>query len=133
MWIVHRLLGSRYNEFLDYWCQSSGMNSVKANVLVFQVCAALCFGLIFFGLRAHVQLTNDALVVNGIFSPSEVRYPLADVQNIETSGRFVAPNGKSHNAAGICGDFQRWATLVDHVHSVRSGYRGEAEAHADDR
>ncbi len=113
MWIVHRLLGARYGEFLDYWCQSSGMNSVKANVLVFQVCAVLCFGLIFLGLRAHVQLTNDALVVNGIFSAGEVRYPLADIQNIETSGRFVAPNGKlvsRREYVVIFNDGRRWST-----------------------
>jgi hypothetical protein len=113
MWVVHRLLGARYNEFLDYWCQSSGMNSVKANVLVFQVCGVLCFGLIFLGLRAHVQLTNDALVVNGIFSPSEVRYSLADVQNIETSGRFVAPNGNlitQREFVVIFNDGRRWST-----------------------
>jgi hypothetical protein len=94
MWIVRRLLGVRYPEFLDYWCQSSGMNSVRANVFVFQVSAALCVVLISLGLRAHVQLTDEALVVNGIFSSSEVTYPLAEIRNIQTSGRFVAPNGQ---------------------------------------
>jgi hypothetical protein len=114
MWIVHRLLGARYSEFLDYWCQSSGMDSVKANVMVFQVCGFLCFGLIFLGLRAHVQLTNDALVVNGIFSPSEVSYPLTDIQNIESSGRFVAPNGKlvsRREYVLIFNDGRRWSTM----------------------
>lgn len=114
MWMVHRLLGARYGEFLDYWCQSSGIDSVKANVLVFQVCGVLCFGLIFLGLRAHVQLTNDALVVNGIFSPSEVRYPLTDIQNIETSGHFVAPNGRlvsRQEYVVIFNDGRRWSTM----------------------
>lgn len=113
MWIVHRLLGARYGEFLDYWCRSSGMDSVKANVLVFQVCGLLCFGLIFLGLRAHVQLTNDTLVVNGIFSPTETSYPLTDVQNIETSGRFVAPNGRlvsRREYVVIFNDGRRWST-----------------------
>ena len=79
----------------------------------FRSAGVLCFGLIFLGLRAHVQLTNDALVVNGIFSPSEVRYPLADVQNIETSGRFVAPNGKlvsRREYVVIFNDGRRWST-----------------------
>ena len=114
MWIVHRLLGARYSEFLDYWCQSSGMDSVKANVLVFQVCGVLCFGLIFLGLRAHVQLTNDSLVVNSIFSPSEVSYPLTDIRNIESSRRFVAPNGKlvsRREYVVIFSDGRRWSTI----------------------
>jgi hypothetical protein len=113
MWIVRRLLGARYSEFLDYWCQSSGLNSVRANVFVFEVCAALCVGLISLGLRAHVQLTDDALVVNGIFSPSEVRYPLADIQSIETSGRFVAPNGTlvlRREYVVIFSEGRRWST-----------------------
>jgi hypothetical protein len=113
MWIVRWLLGARYSEFLDYWCQSSGMNSVRANVFVFQVCAALCVGLVSLGLRAHVQLTDDALVVNGIFSASEAHYPLADIQNIETSGLFVAPNGKlvsRREYVVIFNDGRRWST-----------------------
>jgi hypothetical protein len=113
MWIVRQLLGARYGEFLDYWCQSSGMNSVRANVFVFEVCAALCVILVSLGLRAHVQLTNDALVVNGIFSPSEVRYPLADIQTIESSGRFVAPNGilvSRREYVVIFSDGRRWST-----------------------
>jgi hypothetical protein len=113
MWIVHRLLGARYSEFLDYWCQSSGMNSVRANVFVFQLSAALCVVLISLGLRAHVQLTDDALVVNGMFSPSEVTYPLAEIQNIETSGRFVAPNGmlvSRREYVVIFSDGRRWST-----------------------
>lgn len=113
MWIVRRLLGARYSEFIDYWCQSSGMNSVRANVFVFQVSAALCVVLISLGLRAHVQLTDEALVVNGIFSPSEVRYPLADIQGIETSGRFVAPNGtlvSRREYVVIFSDGRRWST-----------------------
>jgi hypothetical protein len=113
MWIVRWLLGVRFGEFLDYWCQSSGMNSVRANVFVFQVCAALCVGLISLGLRAHVQLMDDTLVVNGIFSAGEVRYPLADIQSIETSGRFVAPNGKlvsRREYVVIFGDGRRWST-----------------------
>ncbi len=113
IWLVRGLLGARYGEFLDYWCQSSGMNSVRANVFVFQVCAALCVGLISLGLRAHVQLTDDTLVVNGIFSTSEARYPLADVQSIETSSRFVAPNGKlvlRREYVVIFSDGRRWST-----------------------
>ena len=113
MWIVRWRLGARYSEFLDYWYRSSGMDSVRANVLVFQVCAALCVGLISLGLRAHVQLTDDALVVNGIFSASEVRYPLADIRNIETSGLFVAPNGilvSRREYVVIFSDGRRWST-----------------------
>ena len=113
MWIVRRLLGGRYGEFLDYWCQSSGMNSVRANVFVFEVCAALCVVLISLGLRAHVQLTDDALVVNGIFSASEARYPLTEIQNIETSGLFVAPNGElvsRREYVVIFNDGRRWST-----------------------
>lgn len=113
IWIVRRLLGVRYREFLDYWCQSSGMNSVRANVFVFQVCAALCVGLVSLGLRAHVQLTDDALVVNGIFSTREARYPLADVRSIETSSRFVAPNGNlvsRREYVVIFSDGRRWST-----------------------
>ena len=114
MWIVHWVLGRRYGEFLDYWCQSSGINSVRANVFVFQVCAALCVGLISLGLRAHVQLMDDALVVNGIFSTSEVHYPLADIRGIETSGRFVAPNGvlvSRREYVVIFSDGRRWSTM----------------------
>ena len=113
MWIVRWVLGARYGEFLDYWCRSSGMNSVRANVFVFQVCAALCVGLISLGLRAHVLLTDDALVVNGIFSTSEARYPLADIQSIETSGFFVAPNGKlvsRREYVVIFSGGRRWST-----------------------
>jgi hypothetical protein len=113
MWIVRRLLGARYGEFLDYWCQSSGMNSVRANVFVFQVCAALCVGLISVGLRAHVQLTDDTLVVDGIFAAGEVRYPLADIRSIETSGRFVAPNGQlvsRREYVVVFSDGRRWST-----------------------
>jgi hypothetical protein len=113
MWIVRWLLGSHYGEFLDYWCQSSGMNSVRANVFVFQVSAALCVGLISLGLRAHVQLTDDTLLVNGIFSTNEARYPLADIQSIETSSRFVAPNGKlvsRREYVLIFSDGRRWST-----------------------
>jgi hypothetical protein len=113
MWMVRWFLGVRYGEFLDYWCQSSGMNSVRANVFVFQVCAALCVGLLSLGLRAHVQLTDDALVVNGIFSTGEVRYPLDAVQNIETSEFFVAPNGKlvsRREYVVVFNDGRRWST-----------------------
>ena len=92
LWIARRLLGKRYGEFLAYWSLSSGVNPVKANVSVFQVCTIICAGLIFIGLRAYVQLTDDTLVVNGFIS-REVRYPLADIQNIRTSPRFTAPNG----------------------------------------
>jgi len=114
MWIVRSVLGARYGEFLDYWCQSSGMNSVRANVFVFQVSAALCVGLVSLGLRAHVQLRDDALVVNGIFSTREVHYPLADVQSIETSGRFVAPNGilvSRREYVVLFSDGRRWSTM----------------------
>ena len=113
MWIVRWVLGARYGEFLDYWCQSSGMNSVRANVFVFQVCAALCVGLVSLGLRAHVQLMDDALVVNGIFSTREVHYPLGDIQSIETSGFFVAPNGKlvsRREYVVIFSGGRRWST-----------------------
>jgi hypothetical protein len=93
MWIVRRLLGQRYGEFLAYWSLSSGMDPISANVVVFQASTIICIGLIFLGLRTHVQLAGDALVVNGFLSTGEVRYSLADIEDIKTSARFVAPNG----------------------------------------
>lgn len=93
MWIARRHLGRRYSEFLAYWSLSGGVDPIRSNVMDFQVCTIVCIGLIFIGLRANVQLVGDTLVVNGLLAPREIRYSLADIEDIKTSARFTAPNG----------------------------------------
>lgn len=93
IWFVQWRLGSRYNEFLDFWSRSSHMNPIKANKVVAAICFGIVMVLVFFGLGWHVQLRGDVLAVRGYFSPVERDYALADLRSIKTAPRFVAPDG----------------------------------------
>lgn len=93
MRVVQWRLGERYDEFLNYWAASSKMDPVKANTVVAGICATLSILIISLGLRPYVQLRDGHLAVQGYFSLTEARYPIAAVQTIKTSAHFIAPNG----------------------------------------
>jgi hypothetical protein len=101
-------LGDRYRELLAYWSLTSKMDMVKVNKLVLGSAACLCTVLIFLGLRPFVQLRDNALVVQGFLSFAERRLPLAEIERIKTSGRFVAPDGS------VVSRREYMVTLSDH-------------------
>jgi len=94
MAFVQWRLGDRYGEFLAFWSLSSKMDPIKANKLVLGLCAGLCIILVALGVRPYVQLRDNVLVVQGFLPLTERHLPLAQIQSIRTSARFIGPNGK---------------------------------------
>lgn len=85
-----------------------------------RLCRGLGYGvlflvalLLFFGVNSYVQIRETALVVHPFLGLREQVHSFGDITGIDTSGEFVAPNGRTRHERDYVVHFKdgsRWVT-----------------------
>ena len=92
-WVAKLLLKERYLEFQLYETLKYRFDEGKFGAVLLSVVGVLSTVAIFLGLNFYVQVTREEVIVHPLFSVSEERHGIREIQSIRTAPKFIAPNG----------------------------------------
>ncbi len=93
-YLYQTLLGrQRYGEYTKYGNQKFGVNSWALLRYMGYVLIPICLVFTFLSLDSYARVTNSSFIVNRFFSVGEAEYRFDEVEAIELTKSFKAPNG----------------------------------------
>lgn len=88
------LLGKqRYSEYSEYGNLKHSMDSWKVLRYMAFVCVPVCIAFSSLALDSYLRVTEDTFVANDLLSLGEREYNFDEIQSIELTKSFKAPNG----------------------------------------
>jgi hypothetical protein len=88
------LLGrQRFAEYTEYGNQKIGVNSWKLLRYMGYVVIPICLVFTFLSLDSYARITNSSFIINRFFSVGEAEYRFGEIEALELTKSFKAPNG----------------------------------------
>lgn len=93
-YLYRKLLGvKRYAEYTEYGNQKFGVNSLKLLIYMGYIIIPICLAFTILSLDHYARINKSSVAINRFFSIGETEYDFSQIQSIELTKSFKAPNG----------------------------------------